>query len=94
VSSPTVIHAVPLRRQAGPLRWVVPALFLLAIGLVTLYAGLVVIGAVDPVRAAGASAVVGALAVAWIGRAAWDRRHAFEQARDPRQRAARERRGF
>jgi len=94
VSSPIHIHPVPLRRPAGPLRWVVPTLFLLAIGLVCLYAGLVVIGAVDPVRAAGASAVIGALAVAWLVRAAWDRAHQFEQARDPRQRASRERRGF
>lgn len=67
--------------------------WILAIGVIACFAFFFALGAFDPTEVVGASAVVAALALAWIGHA-WAARRHDPHDRDPRLFSARERRGF
>jgi protein-S-isoprenylcysteine O-methyltransferase Ste14 len=69
------------------------AFWVIALGLVLVYAFFLLLGAVKPGDVAAISIGVGILIALWLVRSwAWRRRHADE--RDPRLIQARERRGF
>lgn len=66
--------------------------WVLALALIGLFAFLVALGAFSPGDVLGLTIAVVLLAVAWLGHAVWQSRHA--EGRDARVVQARERRGF
>ena len=76
-----------MARLIGELFWV------LAIGVILVYAFFLMLGAMEPGDVAGISILVGVLVVLYGFRAWWQSRHPSE-GRDPRIVEARERRGF
>jgi len=66
--------------------------WVLALALIGLFAFLLALGAFAPGDVLGLTIAVVLLAVAWLGHAIWQNRHA--EGRDPRVVQARERRGF
>ena len=67
--------------------------WVLVLALVGLFAFLLALGAFSPGDAVGLTVAVVVLALAWLGHAIWQNRHAAE-GRDARVIQARERRGF
>jgi membrane protein implicated in regulation of membrane protease activity len=69
------------------------AFWVLALGLIACYAFFVALGAFSPGDVVGLSIAVAVLVALWAVHV-WARRRRASDARDPRLRAARERRGF
>ncbi len=70
------------------------AFWVLSLFVLALYAFFVALGAWKPAEVLPLTIVMGVLAVLWVVHALLRRRHADEDARDPRITHARERRGF
>lgn len=68
--------------------------WLVVLAAIVLYVFFGILGAFKIGNAVPISIFVAALAVLWLVHAARERRHRYEEARDPRLREARQRRGF
>ena len=68
--------------------------WLVVLAAIVLYVFFGILGAFKIGNAVPLTIFVGVLAVAWVVHGAIERRHRDEEARDPRLRAARQRRGF
>jgi fatty acid desaturase len=86
---PTPRRPSPLGALANAVRLM---FWVLAAGLIACYGFFVALGAFSPGDVLGVTIAVALLAILWMVHAWAQRRHAAE--RDPRLRAARERRGF
>ncbi len=88
-------HTDPDRRgRSGPGEAIRGAFWTVAIAVIAGYAFFAVVGAFSLTDAVAATFLVGALALLWIVHAVIERRHHDAAQRDPRMRAARQRRGF
>lgn len=68
--------------------------WLVVLGVIVLYVFFGILGAFRIGNAVPLSILVGVLVACWLGHAVVERRHHDEEQRDPRLRAARQRRGF
>jgi heme exporter protein D len=84
-------HRIHVEHPSESLR---QAFWVALLGVIATYAFFVALGAFGPGEVVALTVVVGAMLALWIAHAWAQRRHAFDDERDPRMRHARERRGF
>lgn len=88
-------HSDPApRHQGGAIEALRGAFWTIALAVIAGYAFFAIVGAFSITDAVAASLLVAALALLWTVHAAIARRRHHEEQRDPRMRAARQRRGF
>ena len=79
--------------RSGFGRWIGEAFWVIAIGVILVYAFFLMLGAIAPGDVVALSVVVGVLVLLYAGRTLWQSRFP-PGPRDPRITSARERRGF